>query len=129
MRTPKDKFQRDRNLAEALDPPAVRSRQCTCLTIMNDPTRHFKECPDRREILPNTHGAHIVDRFDVYMVLVSQASGCVFVKALDFFRSQGGFREGWGRSWVPIVAESIEDARELGCKLPGAKPYSRQAKP
>jgi len=27
--------------------PAERSRNCTCITIMNDPSRHFKECPER----------------------------------------------------------------------------------
>jgi len=68
---------------------------------------------------------------DVYMVLVAEASGAVFVKDLEFFRSQGGFdweRDPWGRKWVPMVATSIEDARERGCSLPGAKPYERQAK-
>lgn len=65
---------------------------------------------------------------DVYMVLVSEASGCVFVKALDFYRSQGGFRETWGENWKPVVATSIEDARRKVCDLPGAKPYEQQAK-
>ncbi len=66
---------------------------------------------------------------DVYMVNVNQFSGCVFVKALDFFRSQGGFTQDWGKNWIPIVATGIEDARERGCALPGAKSYERQAKP
>lgn len=66
---------------------------------------------------------------DVYMILVNQVSGSVFVKVLNFFRDQGGFREDWGQNWVPIVATSIEDAREKGCALPGARPYDRQAKP
>lgn len=65
---------------------------------------------------------------DVYMVDVNQFSGCVFVKTHEFFRSQGGFTEEWGKSWVPLMATSIEDAREKGCALPGAKPYERQAK-
>lgn len=65
---------------------------------------------------------------DVYMVLVDLSSGCVFVKAIDFFRSQGGFVQHWGRRWVPIVADSIDDARKKGCQLPGAKPYDQQAK-
>lgn len=63
----------------------------------------------------------------VYMVNVNPHSGSVFVKELEFFRSQGGFTEGWGTHWVPLVAESIEGAREKGCELPGARPYSRQA--
>jgi hypothetical protein len=65
---------------------------------------------------------------DVYMVMCNEFSGCVFVKDLAFFRSQGGFTQKWGETWVPIVATSIEDARERGCSLPGAKPYDRQAK-
>ena len=98
---------------------SARSTACTCLTIMNDGARHFKECPERQEPIP--------DPFDVYMVHVGP-SGAVFVKALDFFRSQGGFRQGWGSTWVPIVASTIEHAREFGCRLPGARLYSEQAK-
>jgi hypothetical protein len=64
---------------------------------------------------------------DVYMVNVNQFSGCVFVKTHEFFRSQGGFTEE-GKNWLPLMATSIEDAREKGCALPGAKPYERQAK-
>lgn len=63
------------------------------------------------------------------MISVNQFSGCVFVKDLEFFRSQGGFKQEWGETWVPIVATSIENARELGCALPGAKSYNQQAKP
>jgi hypothetical protein len=66
---------------------------------------------------------------DVYMVHVNQFSGSVFVKTLEYFRSQKGFEEGWGEHWVPIVATSIEDARERGCSLPFARPYDQQAKP
>jgi hypothetical protein len=61
------------------------------------------------------------------MVLVGP-SGSVFVKDLDFFSSQGGFRDKWGVRWVPIVATSVEDAREKGCLLPGARPFHLQAK-
>lgn len=64
---------------------------------------------------------------NVYMVHVN-SGGSVFVKTLWFFREQGGFAEPWGEGWVPIVATSIEDAREKGCLLPGARPYSEQAK-
>ncbi|MHB8107661.1 MAG: hypothetical protein ACYDH4_09600 [Candidatus Cryosericum sp.] len=66
---------------------------------------------------------------EVFMVLVNSISGCVFVKALDFFLVQGGFREPWGRNWKFVVASSVEDARKRGCDLPGAKPYEWQAKP
>lgn len=64
---------------------------------------------------------------DIYMVHVGP-SGSVFVKTLDFFRQQRGFREEWGLGWTPLVATSIEDARKKGCELPGARPYSEQAK-
>jgi hypothetical protein len=66
---------------------------------------------------------------DVYMILVAD-SGCVFVKELEFFRSQGGFKQRWGNNWVPVVATGIEDAREKGCAMFPAKarPYERQAK-
>jgi hypothetical protein len=64
----------------------------------------------------------------VFMVNVNCA-GSVFVKELDFFTRQGGFREKWGEAWEPVVATSIEDAREVGCKkFPLARPYERQAK-
>ncbi len=64
---------------------------------------------------------------DVYMVLVGP-SGSVFVKELDFFKSQGGLMQGWGKNWIPIIATSIEDARKKGCDLPGARPWERQAR-
>lgn len=44
-------------------------------------------------------------------------AGAVFVKEGDFFESQGGLTEEWGRGWVAIEAESIEDARAQGQAL------------
>lgn len=35
-----------------------------------------------------------------------------YVKGWDFFVEEGGLREPWGKSWRPIRAKSIEDARE-----------------
>ncbi len=68
-----------------------------------------------------------VDR-DVYMVHCN-SGGSVYVKTLEFFREQGGFVDLWGKNWKPVVASSIEDAREKGCALfPDARPYERQAK-
>lgn len=65
-----------------------------------------------------------------YMVMAVRASGCVFVKEKDFFISQGGDKQAWGKSWVEVEANSIEHARELGCSMfPYAKPYEAQAKP
>lgn len=51
-----------------------------------------------------------------YMVLV-KAEGPIFVKDHEFFISQGGDREDWGKSWQPIKASSIEDARSKAERL------------
>lgn len=65
------------------------------------------------------------------MINVGPDTGAVFVKEYEFFKSQGGLDKPWGKHWKgPIEADSIEDARRIGCEtLPGAKPYDRQAKP
>lgn len=55
-----------------------------------------------------------------YMVHVN-SGGSVFVKELEFFRSQGGLEGRWGLNWTPVEATSIEDAREKGYQLPGAR--------
>jgi len=66
---------------------------------------------------------------EVFMVLVTESSGSVSVKTLDFFRSQRGFTEEWGRNWRPVMAISIESARYIGCRLyrDVARPFDRQA--
>jgi len=38
----------------------------------------------------------------------------IFVKEANFFRSQGGLTEPWGRRWRPVHASSIEHARQIG---------------
>ena len=53
-------------------------------------------------------------------------AGSVFVKTLDFFRIQGGFRDPWGERWAPIVATGIEDAREKFRKQLGAPSAGKQ---
>jgi hypothetical protein len=64
-----------------------------------------------------------------YMAVVGP-TGAVFVKDLDFFHSQGGFRQSWGKTWQPVIGTSVESARERACQvLPGASPYEMQAKP
>ncbi|HLG26571.1 MAG TPA: hypothetical protein VI423_02185 [Paenisporosarcina sp.] len=47
---------------------------------------------------------------NVYMVHIGPG-GTVFVKELEFFRSQRGFEQPWGEAWFPIVASGLEDAR------------------
>ncbi len=53
---------------------------------------------------------------NTYMVLVGTNNGVVFVKERDFFVSQGGDKQAWGRNWKEVQAESIEHARELAKK-------------
>ena len=65
-----------------------------------------------------------------YMVIAVRGGGCVFDKEKHFFISQGGDKQDWGKDWREVEADSIEHARELGCKMfPHAKPYEAQAKP
>jgi hypothetical protein len=43
----------------------------------------------------------------------------VYVKEGEFFKDQGGLEEEWGMRWVPVMAGSIEEAREMGIKMRG----------
>lgn len=62
-------------------------------------------------------------------MVVCGPSGSVFVKERSFFVSQGGDTQAWGKHWVKVIANSIEDAREQGCKIfTEARPYERQTK-
>lgn len=38
----------------------------------------------------------------------------VFVKEAEFFKSQGGLTEDWGKAWKWLEADGIEHARLLG---------------
>ena len=49
---------------------------------------------------------------------VHNNGAAIFVKEAEFFKSQGGLTEPWGKAWHPIVADSIEDARRKGKGLP-----------
>ena len=50
-----------------------------------------------------------------YFILVNEAG--VYVKEANFFRSQGGEIDGWGKKWEPIDAESAYEARAKGIQL------------
>lgn len=41
-----------------------------------------------------------------------------YVKDWDFFVSEGGLKEKWGKRWIEVEAESIEDARRKGKEMP-----------
>ena len=45
---------------------------------------------------------------------VVRQGSTVYVKCADFFESQGGLTASWGRHWVEIEADSIDDARLKG---------------
>lgn len=54
-----------------------------------------------------------------FAVLVN-SGGATFVKDYDYFISQGGDTEIWGKHWKIVEAESYEAARVLAIQLPGA---------
>ena len=53
---------------------------------------------------------------DDYYLLINEAG--VYVKDGEFFRSQGGLRDDWGKAWERVGAASLYDARNQGIKLP-----------
>ena len=55
-----------------------------------------------------------------YAILVA-ASGSTFVKEYDFFVSQGGTTQEWGKNWKIVETESIEAARLIAIQQPGAR--------
>lgn len=46
--------------------------------------------------------------------IVMNSGNAVFVKTEEFFKSQGGLTQKWGKSWKKVKALSIEHAREIG---------------
>ena len=50
-----------------------------------------------------------------YFVLVNEAG--VYTKEGEFFRSQGGEIQQWGKAWEKIDASSLYDARAKGIKM------------
>lgn len=61
-----------------------------------------------------------------YAVHKNWADG-VFVKEWNFFVEQGGLKEPWGKGWKPIMASSIEAARNKGKK--SLKPHKAKMGP
>ena len=47
-----------------------------------------------------------------YYILIKPHA--VYVKEGEFFESQGGLEEEWGKNWKLIEATSIEHARSMG---------------
>ena len=50
----------------------------------------------------------------IYMVTLGDLNSPVFIKELGFFIAQGGAEQSWGRSWFPVKATGIEEARKKG---------------
>lgn len=48
---------------------------------------------------------------------VQVKDSAVFVKDAAFFVEQGGLREPWGKTWEPVEADSLYDARRIAIKL------------
>lgn len=74
--------------------------------------------PDWRTMNPNKAIEHdrSADR-ESAAFYISVNHWAVYVKEGDFFREQGGLREKWGTTWIPVSAGSIEEAREVGKKM------------
>jgi len=51
----------------------------------------------------------------IYFLLINEAG--VYTKEGDFFVSQGGLKDEWGKSWEVTVATSLDDARQTGIAL------------
>lgn len=60
---------------------------------------------------------------DIFMVLNNCMIGYdirhndIYVKYADYFMEKKGHVEDWGRSWLPVKARDIEDARSRGLAL------------
>lgn len=55
-----------------------------------------------------------------FAIHVSEVSGHTFVKDYDYFVSQGGLKQSWGKHWKIIEAKDLDDARVIAIKQPGA---------
>lgn len=49
-----------------------------------------------------------------------------FVKEAEFFESQGGLSEPWGKNWKSLTADSIEGARKKAAKVYGENSNEHQ---
>ena len=59
----------------------------------------------------------IMEKFAIHIGL----TGSTFVKGYDFFVSQGGLTEKWGKYWEIVEAESLQAARLIAINRPGAR--------
>ncbi len=57
-----------------------------------------------------------------FAINVNRVSNHTFVKDYDYFVSQGGLKESWGKHWKIVEAEDIDQARVIAIKQPGAVP-------
>ncbi len=59
------------------------------------------------------------NKMNKYAIHINCA-GATFVKEYDFFVSQGGLKEKWGKAWKIIEAKDLDDARVKAIQEPGA---------
>ena len=52
-----------------------------------------------------------------YMIVWNEGGETVYVKDADYFKQQGGETAAWGKRWLQVTANSINDAREKGHEL------------
>lgn len=69
--------------------------------------RSIQTVPEDDHTAPRT-----VDPKTTHMILVKPHE--VFVKEIEFFREQGGFKSEWGYTWIGVEACGIEHARAIG---------------
>ena len=52
-----------------------------------------------------------------YMIVWNEGGKTIYVKDADYFKEQGGETAEWGKRWIKVTANSINDAREKGHAL------------
>lgn len=56
-----------------------------------------------------------------FAILVSSASRSTFVKDYDYFVSQGGLTDDWGKFWKIVEAPDLQGARMIAVHQPNAR--------
>lgn len=58
-----------------------------------------------------------IDADDATHFVLCNSGNALFVKEAEFFKSQGGLIQPWGKSWRPVIATSIGDARRQAAQI------------
>ena len=57
------------------------------------------------------------DKQDKTMYYILIKPWAVYVKDGQFFIDQGGLKNDWGKNWVPVWANSFDEARQIGINM------------